>query len=59
MSKIRIKQVKSSIGASKKQKATLIALGLRKISGVVEHNTTADILGMVSKVNHLIEVEKA
>lgn len=59
MSKIKIKQVKSSIGASKKQKATLVALGLRKINGVVEHTSTSVILGMVSKVNHLIEVEKA
>ena len=59
MSKIKIKQIRSAIGASKKQKATLIALGLRKINGVVEHNTTSDILGMVDKVNHLIEVEKA
>ncbi len=59
MSKIKIKQVRSSIGASKKQKATLVALGLRKINAVVEHTSTAVILGMVTKVAHLVEVEKA
>lgn len=59
MSKIRIKQVRSAIGASKKQKATLVALGLRKINAVVEHSSTAVILGMVTKVDHLVEVEKA
>jgi len=59
MSKIRIKQVRSAIGASKKQKATLVALGLRKINAVVELSSTAVILGMVTKVDHLVEVEKA
>lgn len=59
MSKIKIKQVRSAIGASKKQKATLVALGLRKINAVVEHSSTAVILGMVTKVDHLVEVEKA
>jgi len=58
MSKIRIKQVKSGIGRPLRQKKTLQALGLRKISGVVEHEANPQILGMVNKVKHLVEVEE-
>tara|TARA_B100001123_G_C14622643_1_gene754420 strand:- start:89 stop:268 length:180 start_codon:yes stop_codon:yes gene_type:complete len=56
MSKIRIKQIRSRIGRSADQKRTLDALGLRKMNKVVEHTATPQILGMVNKVKHLIEV---
>ncbi|MBO4805647.1 MAG: 50S ribosomal protein L30 [Paludibacteraceae bacterium] len=56
MAKIKIKQVKSKIGAPKNQKATLAALGLKKINSVVEHEATPQILGMVSTVKHLVVV---
>tara|TARA_B100001540_G_scaffold311558_1_gene331186 strand:+ start:1370 stop:1546 length:177 start_codon:yes stop_codon:yes gene_type:complete len=56
MEKIRIKQIKSRIGRPKDQRRTLDALGLKKINSVVEHNATAQILGMVRKVSHLITV---
>ena len=56
MEKIRIKQIKSRIGRPKDQRRTLDALGLKKINSVVEHNSTAQILGMVRKVSHLITV---
>ena len=58
MGKIRIKQVKSQIRREGSQKKTLIALGLRKMNQVVEHEASATILGMVNKVNHLISVEE-
>ena len=58
MATIKIKQVKSKIGSPKKQKATLEALGLKKINSVVEHEATPQILGMVDKVKHLVEVIK-
>lgn len=58
MAKLKIKQVKSKIGSTKRQKLTLEALGLRKMNAVVEHEATAQILGMVRKVNHLVTVEK-
>jgi large subunit ribosomal protein L30 len=58
MSKIRIRQVKSGIGRPQNQKRTLQALGLRKIQGVVEHEANPQIIGMVNKVKHLIEVEE-
>lgn len=58
MGKIKITQVKSSIDRSKRQKATLEALGLRKINHSVEHDTSPQILGMVNKVQHLVKVEE-
>ncbi len=56
MAKIRITQVKSKIGSNQRQKKTLEALGLRKTNGVVEHEATPQILGMVEKVKHLLKV---
>ncbi len=58
MEKIKIKQVRSRIGRPKDQRRTLDALGLRKMNAVVEHNATPQILGMVNKVSHLINVVK-
>lgn len=58
MTKIRIKLVKSIIGSSKRQVATVKALGLGKMNSTVEIEATPQILGMVAKVNHLISVEK-
>lgn len=58
MEKIKISQVKSKIGRPKDQKKTLEALGLKKINGVVEHNATPQIMGMINKVKHLIKILK-
>lgn len=58
MSKVRIKQVKSTIGKTKRQKLTIRALGLGKINRVVEHEANPSIMGMVAKVHHLVEVEQ-
>lgn len=58
MAKVKIKQVRSSIGRDKSQKATLEALGLRKIQQEVEHELTPAIEGMIRKVHHLVEVTK-
>lgn len=57
MSKIIIKQIKSSIKKSKKQKMTLKALGLKKINQIVKHNADLSILGMIEVVNHLVNVK--
>jgi len=56
MATIKIKQVRSAIKRPAVQKATVKALGLKKINQVVEHEATPQILGMVKKVQHLIEV---
>ena len=58
MATIKIKQIKSRIGAPKDQKRTLDALGLRKMNHVVEHEENPSILGMINKVKHLVQVVK-
>lgn len=58
MAKIKITQVKSKIGSTERQKKTLEALGLKKMNSSVKVEATDQILGMVSKVNHLVSVEK-
>lgn len=57
MAKIRITQVKSKNGKPERQKRTLEALGIRKMNHSVEHEATPQILGMVTKVKHLVKVE--
>ena len=56
MATIKIKQIKSRIGAPKDQKSTLDALGLRKISQIVEREDTPALRGMIKKVHHLVTV---
>jgi len=56
MATIKVKQIKSRIGASADQKRTLLALGLHKISQVVEVEDTPSIRGMIRKVHHLTQV---
>ena len=58
MATIEVKQIKSRIGAPVDQKRTLQALGLRKISQVVEIEDTPSNLGKVRKVHHLVEIVK-
>ena len=58
MSTIKIKQIKSRIGAPADQKKTLDALGLRKLNRVVEHEETPSFLGMIEKVKHLVAIVK-
>ena len=56
---IRITQVRSRIGKKPNQKATLDALGLKKINHTVEHLATDIIRGMINTVNFLVNVEEA
>lgn len=56
MATIKIKQIKSKIGAPIDQKSTLAALGLHKISQVVEKEDTPSVRGMIRKVHHLVTV---
>ena len=56
MATIKVKQIKSRINVPKDQKATLMALGLRKISQIVEVEDTPSIRGMIRKVHHLVSV---
>lgn len=56
MATIKIKQVKSAIKRPARQKATLQALGFRKLNQVLEKEATPQILGMIKKVEHLVVV---
>jgi len=58
MAKIKITQIRSAIGSDKTQKATLIALGIKKLNRSVEHEVTPQIMGMVKKLHHLVIVEE-
>ena len=57
MAKIKIKQIRSKINSTKRQKRTLEALGIKKMQQTVEHEGTPQILGMINKVSHLVTVE--
>ena len=56
MATIKVKQIKSKIGYPIDQKRTLEALGLRKISQVIEVEDTPSIRGMIRKVRHIVTV---
>ena len=58
MGKVKITQVRSLIDRPKRQKDTIKALGLRKINHSVVHEANPQILGMISKVSHLVKVEE-
>ena len=55
---LRITQVKSKIGYKPKAKATLVALGLRKMQQVVEHQDSPQIRGMINNISYLLKVEE-
>lgn len=56
--RIRITQLKSAVSRPKDQGKTLRALGLHRIRDSVEHDATPSVLGMVTKVSHLVVVEE-
>ena len=58
MGKLKITQVKSTINRTQRQKDTIKALGLGRIKKVVEKEAPPQIIGMVKKVSHLINVEE-
>ena len=53
---IKIKYVKSTINRTQRQKDTVKALGFRKLNQVLEKEATPQILGMIAKVQHLVDV---
>lgn len=58
MAKLRITLVKSKVGRLQSHKATVEALGLRKIGSTVEHEANPQIRGMVDKIKYLLKVEE-
>ena len=59
MAKIKITQTGSPIRRDKTQRATLVGLGLNKLHRTVEIEATAEVMGQVRKVQHLVAVEEA
>ena len=57
-STLKITQIKSAIGYKKKAKATLKALGLRKMHQTIEQVDSPALRGMISRVNYLVKVEE-
>ena len=55
--KLQITLVRSPIGYTKRQKATLLALGLKNLNQTVTHIDNPALRGMIAKVSHLVEVE--
>lgn len=56
--KLKVTLVKSAIGYSERHKATVRALGLRKLHQTVVLPDTPSIRGMLYKVNHLVKIEE-
>ena len=56
--KLRVTLVKSTIGAIPKHRATVEALGLRKVNKTVELPDNEAVRGMVWHVKHLVKVEE-
>jgi len=56
--KIKIKLIKSLIGRSDRQQATVKGLGLRKINSEVIREKRPEILGMIKKIEFMLQVEE-
>ena len=58
MARLKVTQVRSIIDRSKRQKATMRALGLHRINHSVLKDDRPEIRGMIAKVSHLVRVEE-
>jgi len=56
--RLRLKLVRSPIGSTERQRATVRALGLRRMHQVVEQVDSPVTRGMVQKVGHLVRIEE-
>ncbi len=55
---LRVTLVRSPIGFTKDQKATVFALGLHRLHQTVEHKDTPAVRGMLTKIIHLLKIEE-
>ena len=58
MAKLKITQVRSAIGCTEPQRATLRSLGLHRIRHEVLQDDKPEIRGMINKITHLVTVEE-
>jgi large subunit ribosomal protein L30 len=57
VTKVRITQIRSTIGQTGRHRGTLRALGLGKIGRTAEHQESPQLTGMLRKVRHLVRVD--
>ncbi len=57
--KLKVRQISSSIGCPKDQRATLLGLGLTRMGRTRVLEDTPSVRGMILKVRHLVQVEPA
>jgi large subunit ribosomal protein L30 len=55
---VRVTLIRSPIGFNKRQKATVRALGLKRMHQTVEHNDTPALRGMLTSIVHLLRIEE-
>ena len=55
---LQIQQIKSGIGYKSKAKATLAALGLKRLNQVVQHKDCREIQGMIKSISYFLEVKE-
>jgi large subunit ribosomal protein L30 len=53
---LRLRLAKSGIATPKDQKATIRALGFRRVGGVVERRDCPELRGRIRKIQHLVEI---
>jgi len=58
VTKLVVTWVKSGIGYKEDQRRTLKALGFKRMNGIVVHEDSAALRGMINKVRHLVKVEE-
>ncbi|WP_124039192.1 50S ribosomal protein L30 [Neoactinobaculum massilliense] len=58
MAKLKITQIKGVVGTPKRQRATVLGIGLHRIGDSVVREDTPDVRGMIRAVAHLVEVEE-
>ncbi len=58
MSQLKVTQIRSSIGGTQQQRASLRSLGLKRIGDVVVKDDRPEFRGMIAAVRHLVAVEE-
>jgi large subunit ribosomal protein L30 len=56
--KLKITLVKGFSGRKPQHRATVLALGIRKVNHSVVHNDTPQIRGMIDAVKFMVKVEE-
>jgi large subunit ribosomal protein L30 len=59
VARLKLTQVRSAIGQTKRHRGTLRALGLGRIGKQAEHEDSPVVAGMLRKVRHLVKIEEA